>query len=70
VTILRDLTPFVELIRNQSPTRTGQPLSDELFDRWLEGSDTIFLNTLPVAWSPRDGSSVDASQRGSRRAGY
>ena len=70
VTILRNLAPFADLIRNQPETRTGQQLSDELFDRWLEGSDTIFLNVLPVGWSPRDPSAnVDASQRGRARGG-
>ena len=70
VTILRDLAPFMHLIKSQTQTRTGPQLSDDLFDRWLESSNTIFLNTLPVAWSPRDPSgSVDASQRGMRRGG-
>jgi len=68
VTILRDLAPFAELIQNQSRTRGPQRLSDELFDRWLEGSDTIFLNALPVGWTPRGsgGATADASRRGLR----
>jgi len=65
VTILRDLAPFVALIQNQA--RGRQRLPDDLFDRWLESSDTIFLNTLPVGWSPRSGSgTADASQRNAR----
>ena len=67
VTILRDLAPFQELISAQARSR-AQRLSDELFNHWLESSDTIFLNTLPVSWTPgsTDGA-VDASQRNMRR---
>lgn len=66
VTILRDLTPFVALIENQAHARTAQRLSDELFDRWLEGSDTILLNALPVGFRPRENAGIDATQRGLR----
>jgi hypothetical protein len=68
VTILRDLTPFAALIENQSNVRAAQ-LSDDLFTRWMESSDSIYLNAVPVGWSPRDGGSVDASQRGGRVRG-
>jgi hypothetical protein len=66
VTILRDLAPFSALLETQERSRAVQRLSDELFDRWLESSDTILLNSLPVMWSSRDAAAmVDASQRGS-----
>jgi hypothetical protein len=48
VTILRDLEPFLPLIR----TGSNAPLSDELFDRWFEATDTILLNTIPVHYAP------------------
>jgi hypothetical protein len=51
VSILRDLSPFLALIAQQTPTSKPQQLSDELFDRWFESTDTIFLNTLPVQWN-------------------
>lgn len=70
VTILRDLEPFATLIAGQTASR-GPRLSDEQFNRWMEGSDTIFLNAVPVGWSARDTStSVDASQRGRAHSGY
>ena len=64
VTILRELAPFLPLIQNQSRAQ----LSDELFNRWMESSDSIFLNAVPVGWMGRDSGGVDASQRGSGRA--
>jgi len=67
VTILRNLAPFQPLLQSQSRAR----LSDDLFNRWIEGSDTIFLNTLPVAWTPRDSSGgADTARRGTRAGGY
>jgi len=70
VTILRDLTPFATLIQNQSNARAAQ-LSDDLFNRWMESSDSIYLNAVPVGWLPRDGgTAVDASQRGRARGGF
>lgn len=58
VTILRDLAPFAQLIAAQSQVQArqaqaSQPLSDELFDKWFESNDTIFLNTVPVRFSAR-----------------
>jgi hypothetical protein len=43
VIVLRDLKPFAALVENQ-------PLSRDLFDRWVEASDTVFLNPIPVRW--------------------
>ena len=53
VSILRDLAPFAQLI---APAGTRAPparLPDELFDQWFESNDTIFLNSVPVRFSPR-----------------
>lgn len=46
VSILRDLAPFAK-------TASGQTLTDAQFDSWFEANDTIFLNTVPVRFSPR-----------------
>ncbi|MFL6246875.1 MAG: hypothetical protein ACJ74H_12670 [Thermoanaerobaculia bacterium] len=46
VSILRDVAPFAKI-------NTAQTLSDELFDKWFEANDTIFLNAVPVRFSPR-----------------
>jgi hypothetical protein len=50
VSILRDLTPFAALL---SANAADQPLPDDLFEKWFESNDTIFLNTVPVRFSPR-----------------
>lgn len=52
VTVMRELTPFRQLIDSQSERRAEVRLPDELFDRWFEANDTILLNTIPVQWSP------------------
>jgi hypothetical protein len=67
VTILRDLAPFLPLIQKQTQApAAAQTLPDELFDRWLESNDTIYLNALPVQWAPRTRNSggADAEQSG------
>lgn len=66
VTILRDLTPFLAMIQKQAQApAVAQTLPDELFERWLESNDTIYLNALPVQWSPRARmSGADAEQSG------
>jgi hypothetical protein len=72
VSILRDLAPFSQLIAAQAqPARSSrpaeQPLSDELFDKWFESNDTIFLNAVPVRFSSSRGTSgfAGADQRAS-----
>lgn len=66
VSILRRLEPFLSLIRKQTPAARPERLSDELFDRWFESTDTIFLNTLPVQWSARTPRLIDVEQRSLR----
>jgi hypothetical protein len=51
VSILRDLAPFEQLIARQG--RLPQRLSDAQFDSWFESNDSIFLNSVPVRYSPR-----------------
>lgn len=50
VAILRDVQPFASMIESQP--REPQRLSDELFEKWFESNDTIFLNSVPVEWKP------------------
>lgn len=66
VSILRDLTPYDALIAAQP--RGGQTLTDEQFDKWFESNDSIFLNAVPVRFSPRGSSSnfTAADKRSSR----
>lgn len=66
MTILRDLGPFAALIVQQTKASEPQPLTDEQFDQWMKGNDTIFLNAIPVRYQPRAKSSVDVENRGTR----
>jgi hypothetical protein len=50
VTVLRDVTPFAKLIEQQNHTATAVALPNNMFDRWVEGSDSILLNAIPVYW--------------------
>lgn len=51
VSVLRDISPFAELIQRQTNVFDIAPLSDALFDRWLESNDTIYLNPIPIQWT-------------------
>ncbi|HEX9982202.1 MAG TPA: hypothetical protein VGF69_02970 [Thermoanaerobaculia bacterium] len=67
VNILRHLEPFVPLIERQGKSPNQRiALSDELFDRWLESNDAIFLNAIPVRWQARDKSAMPDAERRSR----
>jgi hypothetical protein len=59
VSILRDVTPF-------AAARSGEKLTDAQFDQWFESNDTIFLNTVPVSYSPRRSNLFEASADASR----
>jgi hypothetical protein len=51
VAILRNIRPFATLLEKQDG-RSKQRLTDEQFDQWFESNDTIFLNTVPVHYTP------------------
>lgn len=67
VTILRGLQAFKSLLERQAQTSAPQELPDELFDRWFENSNSIFLNALPVHFSP--GRPVGVEHRAAPRRG-
>jgi hypothetical protein len=65
VNVLRDTTAFAPLIAEQSRRQTPVPLPDELFDKWLDSTDAIRLNTIPVRWTGSAKQAVaSADQRG------
>ncbi|MGZ5442347.1 MAG: hypothetical protein ACXW5U_10040 [Thermoanaerobaculia bacterium] len=68
VAILRDIQPFVALIDEQDG-RTKRRLSDELFEKWFECNDTIFLNSVPVQFVPSQASDVESAGGGRMRGG-
>jgi hypothetical protein len=49
VTLLRDVTPFVKQIELQNRAAVV-PLPNDMFDRWVENSESVLLNTIPVYW--------------------
>lgn len=64
VNILRDITPFEKLIAQQKDPAVSnrvQALSDAQFEQWIESSDAIFLNSIPVRWNAGRPSAVEAS---------
>lgn len=68
VAIMRDVQPFVALIEKQDG-RTKRRLSDELFEKWFECNDTIFLNSVPVQFVPSQPSGVESAAGGRMRGG-
>ena len=50
VTVLRDVTPFANLIEQQNRTALPVALPKDMFDRWIDASTSVFLNTIPVYW--------------------
>jgi len=65
VNLLRDVTPFATLIEQQSrPAAAAPALPNDLFDTWVDASDSVSLNTIPVRWNGREERlSVDAADR-------
>lgn len=63
VAIMRDIQPFSALIEEQDG-RTKRRLSDELFEKWFECNDTIFLNSVPVQFVPSRSSGVESAGAG------
>jgi hypothetical protein len=51
VNILRNLTPFADLIARQSQSGAAPALPNDMFDRWVDSNDAVYLNPIPVRWS-------------------
>ena len=50
VTVLKDVSAFAKLIEEQKSAAMPLAFPADLFDRWVENSDSILLNTIPVYW--------------------
>jgi hypothetical protein len=50
VSVLRDLNTFGHLLEKQSAGEPSQPFPNDLFDRWVEGSESVYLNVIPIRW--------------------
>jgi hypothetical protein len=51
VNILRTVMPFAALIEQQSQSGTAPALPNDMFDRWVDSNDAVYLNPIPVRWS-------------------
>ena len=63
VTVLKDVIPFAKLIEQQTRTAAPVALPNNMFDRWVEASDTILLNAIPVYWKGDSDRGTAASDR-------
>jgi|SRR5438067_3544025 len=63
VNVLRDIAPFSALIEQQSKSAAPVPLPTALFDKWLDASDTIFCNAIPVRWTSKPRSDVPSAEQ-------
>ena len=50
VTVLRNVAPFVSYIDKQATSVAPQPFPKDMFDRWVEGSESVYLNPIPIRW--------------------
>src|SRR5438477_4117178 len=66
VTVLRDVTPFAKLIEQQNRNAAPVALPNNMFDRWIDASDSIVLNAMPVDWK---GDSIRGTAESDRPAG-
>ena len=66
ITLLRDVSTFAPLIEQQaSAPATPVALPTTLFDRWVESSDSVYLNEIPVRWTSQTRAiSAESSQPG------
>lgn len=66
VNVLRDVAPLAKLVKRQAKSDLPVPLPNDMFDRWVNNSSSIFLNTLPVYWNGArpSGASAESNQPG------
>lgn len=69
VVILRNLTQFAPLIEAQMKTAVQPPLPNEMFDPWVEASEAVFLNPIPVRWSVAPSRGVTAESPAAEAGG-
>lgn len=70
VNFLGNVQPFSMLVNMPEKALVDPKLADELFPKWIEGTESVITNSLPVHWAPRpsDPASAD-SPRVPRRRG-
>lgn len=68
VALLRNVAPFERFIAQQSGSQALRFPSD-MFDQWVEGSDSIDLNAIPIRWAPERRTGPSAADRGPSKMG-
>ena len=63
VNILRDIKPFETLLDQQAKSAAAPALPNDLFDKWIAASDTVFLNSIPVRWISGSRDVTDVAER-------
>ncbi len=69
VVVLRDLGQFAGLIERQAGSAVQPAFPNELFDQWVEASDSVFLNPVPVHWSAAPARGVASAESPALDAG-
>ena len=68
VTVLRELAAFAALLQSQTAGDAPVELTDPQFEKFMESTDTIFLNPIPVRFeNRRRENDVDAESGGGFR---
>lgn len=63
VNVMRDITPFANLIAMQARSAVAPTLPNELFDQWVASVSSVELNTLPVRWTEqKSGMTAEATR--------
>jgi hypothetical protein len=66
---LGNVQPFAMLVNIPEKAVVDPKLADELFPKWIEGTESVITNSLPVHWAPRadDPASADSPRLPRRR---
>lgn len=69
VNVMTDIGAFASLIEQQEHSAVALPLPNEMFDKWVNAVDSVFLNAIPIRWggTTRGPAEADASQRNPSR---
>ena len=70
VNVLRDISPFANLIATQARSAAAPTLPNELFDQWVASVSSVELNTLPVRWTEQRSGPTAESARSSRGGSF
>lgn len=72
VNVMTDISAFAALIEQQEHSAVAPPLPNEMFDKWVNAVDAVFLNAIPIHWGGTvpGPAEADASQRTRAGGGF